>query len=89
VLLSRSPILEDAGPTITSASSDVIPLVRSQSARKRVTNHVRGVPLESRLREYRKMCGVYHRYPRRLQTTHLATTIVFRAIYLFYTNSIF
>jgi len=27
---------------LTSASSDVISLVRSQSARKRVTNHVRG-----------------------------------------------
>ena len=34
------------------ASSDAIPLVRSQSAHKRMTNHVRGAPPESRLRHF-------------------------------------
>ena len=41
--------------SLTSASSDVIPLVRSQSARKRMTNYVRGAPPESRPRLFRNI----------------------------------
>ena len=49
---------------VTSASSDAILLVRSQSARKRVTNHVCGAPPVSRLSEFRSTCRPRQRYPR-------------------------
>ena len=47
---------------LTSASSDVIPLVRSQSARKQMTNHIRGAP--PGLRQFRNTCKARGRYPR-------------------------
>ena len=41
---------------VTSASSDVILLVRIFNRSARDANHVRGAPTESRLRAFRKIC---------------------------------